>query len=456
MLKKLSLLISLMVLTACSSISDFDIIEEITAPDYVSSSRARKLEIPPDLSQIDTQSEYEVPGEGTSYKNYTNRQNAPQKIAVKVVEDPDGIKIIKSGAMRWLLVKKDPDTLWPHVQDFWEDMGFNVKIANKRTGVIETEWIKTSELKSNEGVVSKLDAWLDNMSGFADRRKFRTRLELGSQSGTTEIFLSHRSSNSGSNEHKRILAERQSAYDPESIYAIESYKAEGETKDAEVKIDDDTKIDDYEINSEILRRLMVKLGSTDFEAKEKIQSPQKIIKAELVNSEEGYFIKMNDPYDRAWRRLALALDIIGFVTEDRNRSEGIFYVKYNNLELPSEEEIKEEGILDSLIFWDDEEEDKSKDKADDKTRDEKLSVPNPGAVYGKGENVEGKTYKETDFSMFDLWGSDDEESDSENRYRVKIVDMNGLTKVYLEHPDGSFNNSKQGSQVLRIIYEQVR
>ncbi len=167
---------------------------------------------------------------------------------------------------------------------------------------------------------------------------------------------------------------------------------------------------------------MVKLGSTDFEAKEKIQSPQKIIKAELVNSEEGYFIKMNDPYDRAWRRLALALDIIGFVTEDRNRSEGIFYVKYNNLELPSEEEIKEEGILDSLIFWDDEE-DKSKDKADDKTSDEKLSVPTPGAVYGKGENTEGKTYKETDFSVFDLWGSDDEDSDSENRYRVKIVDM---------------------------------
>ena len=455
MLKKLSLLISLMVLTACSSISDFNIIEEITAPDYVSSSRARKLEIPPDLSQIDTQSEYEVPGEGTSYKNYKNRQNAPQKIAVKVVEDPDGLKIIKSGAMRWLLVKKDPDTLWPHVQDFWEDMGFNVKIANKRTGVIETEWIKTSELKSNEGVASKLDAWLDNMSGFADRRKFRTRLELGSQSGTTEIFLSHRSSNSGSNEHKRILAERQSGYNPEGIYTIEAYKAEGETKDAKVKIDDDTKIDDYEINSEILRRLMVKLGSTDFEAKEKIQSPQKIIKAELVNSEEGYFVKMNDPYDRAWRRLALALDIIGFVTEDRNRSEGIFYVKYNNLELPSEEEVKEEGILDSLIFWDDDE-DKSKDKSDDKTSDEKLSVPSPGAVYGKGENTEGKTYKETDFSMFDLWGSDDEESDSENRYRVKIVDMNGLTKVYLEHPDGSFNNSKQGSQVLRIIYEQVR
>ena len=54
---------------------------------------------------------------------------------------------------------------------------------------------------------------------------------------------------------------------------------------------------------------------------------------------------MNDPYDRAWRRLALALDIIGFVTEDRNRSEGDILRKIQNLELPSEEESKEEGVL---------------------------------------------------------------------------------------------------------------
>ena len=130
---------------------------------------------------------------------------------------------------------------------------------------------------------------------------------------------------------------------------------------------------------------------------------------------------MNDPYDRAWRRLALALDIIGFVTEDRNRSEGIFYVKYNNLELPSEEEIKEEGFLDSLIFWDDE---KIKVKIRPTINgDEKLSVPLRVQYMSKRENAEEKHIPETDFSVFDLWGSDDEDSDSENRFRVKIVDM---------------------------------
>ncbi len=131
---------------------------------------------------------------------------------------------------------------------------------------------------------------------------------------------------------------------------------------------------------------------------------------------------MNDPYDRAWRRLALALDIIGFVTEDRNRSEGIFYVKYNNLELPSEEEIKEEGILDSLIFWDDE---KIKVKIRPTIKRAMKNYPYLLRVqYMIRQRIEcEKTYKETDFSVFDLWGSDDEDSDSENRYRVKIVDM---------------------------------
>ena len=99
-------------LFACGTMSELDIIDDITAPDYVSSSKARKLEIPPDLSEIETQDNYEVPGEARSYKNYKNKQNntKPSK-AVKVVQDPDGMKIIKSGNLRWLIVDKDKGIL---------------------------------------------------------------------------------------------------------------------------------------------------------------------------------------------------------------------------------------------------------------------------------------------------------------------------------------------------------
>ena len=439
-------------LFACGTMSEIDIIDDITAPDYVSSSKARKLEIPPDLSEIETQDNYEVPGEARSYKNYKDKQNNTKPIkAVKVVQDPDGMKIIKSGNLRWLFVDKDPDTLWPYIQDFWEEeMGFKVKVANKRTGVLETEWISTADLSTSSS--SRLDKWLDSMSGFADKRKFRTRLELGSQNGTTEIFLSHRSSFSGTNQHDEILSNRGDTWNISEIYTIEEYVSEEGDGQSKTAKSEQMKVEDYEINSEILRRLMIKLGATDFDAKEKIERPQEIVKAELINTEQGKFIQMNDPYDRAWRRLSLALDMIGFITEDRDRSKGIFYVKYKDIELPAmEESEKDKGLIDSLLFWRDEDEaekEKLKDGADDSNVEESGD---------KDEELFSEKSWDEKFPILKFWGSDEEKKpDDEFRYRVRISPMGDFTKVYLDFPDGSLNNSKESQQIIKIIFEQLR
>ena len=440
-------------LFACGTMSEIDIIDDITAPDYVSSSKARKLEIPPDLSEIETQDNYEVPGEARSYKNYKDKQNntKPSK-ALKVVQDPDGMKIIKSGNLRWLIVDKDPDTLWPHIQDFWEEeMGFKVKVANKRTGVLETEWISTSDLSTSSS--SALDKWLDSMSGFADKRKFRTRLELGSKNGTTEIFLSHRSSFAGTNQHEDILSNRGDTWNISEIYTIEEYVSEEGDGQSKTTKSEQMKVEDYEINSEILRRLMIKLGATDFDAKEKIERPQEIVKAELINTEQGKFIQMNDPYDRAWRRLSLALDMIGFITEDRNRSNGIFYVKYKDIELPAiEESKKEKGLIDSLLFWRDEDEvyeERPKNKEADNSNIEEI-------VDEEEKLFSDKTWDEK-FPILKFWGSDEEKKpDDEFRYRVRISPMDDFTKVYLDLPNGSLNNSKESQQIIKIIFEQLK
>ena len=454
-------------LFACGTMSEMDIIDDITAPDYVSSSKARKLEIPPDLSEIETQDNYEVPGEARSYKNYKEKQNniKPSKV-VKVVQDPDGMKIIKSGNLRWLIVDKDPDTLWPHIQDFWEEeMGFKVKIANKRSGVLETEWVSTSDLSTSSS--SALDKWLDSMSGFADKRKFRTRLELGSKNGTTEIFLSHRSSFSGTNQHDEIMSNRGDTWNISEIYAIEEYVSEDGDGQSKTVKSEQMKVEDYEINSEILRRLMIKLGATDFDAKEKIERPQEIIKAELINTEQGKFIKMNDPYDRAWRRLSLALDMIGFITEDRDRSKGIFYVKYKDMELPPmEESNKDKGLINSLLFWRDEDEaDSSKDKksssVSDEVDEEKLNNGTDDSNVQESSNTDEKLFSEKSwdekFPILKFWGSDDEKKpDDEFRYRVRISPMDDFTKVYLDLPNGSLNNSAESQQIIKIIFEQLK
>ncbi len=36
---------------------------------------------------------------------------------------------------------------------------------------------------------------------------------------------------------------------------------------------------------------------------------------------------MRDEFNRAWQRVGLSLDRIGFTVEDRNRSDGVFYVR---------------------------------------------------------------------------------------------------------------------------------
>jgi len=42
-------------------------------------------------------------------------------------------------------------------------------------------------------------------------------------------------------------------------------------------------------------------------------------------------VQLEEGFDRAWRRTGLALDRTGFTVEDRNRKQGIYFVRYQNL-----------------------------------------------------------------------------------------------------------------------------
>jgi uncharacterized lipoprotein len=53
-------------------------------------------------------------------------------------------------------------------------------------------------------------------------------------------------------------------------------------------------------------------------------------------------IVLNDPFDRSWRKVGLALEAAGLVVEDRNREKGIYYLRPVRLD---------RGWLDKLMFW---------------------------------------------------------------------------------------------------------
>jgi len=451
-----------------------DVYSEVTAPDYVNSSKAKKLEVPPDLSEFETSNSYGVPGDATSYKDFNDTKKVKPKL-IKVIDDPQGIHLVKSGNLRWLIIKKDPDTIWPFLETFWENMGFTIKKINKRTGVMETEWIRADDVTGDNsmGMGQRLDKWLDDIGGKEDKRKFRTRIERGSQVGTTEIYLSHRRQGTEGarlEERQRIIDAQVSQYTTD-VYSIKEYKGGNGKEGGEgVPFNVKTEIKDFEINSEVLRRLMVYLGVADLDVNQKLKNPRLIQKAELVEESGSVFVELDDPFDRSWRRLSIALDLIGFVTEDKNRSEGVFYVKYKDLDFNANSDKDDEanGILDTLVFWDDDDDDdddrvtstpygdiRNKSNKKEKQEDENPTVNSPGDALGIFDDSSAGA---TSVWNFDLWGSDDEEGleSGEKRYRIKLIGSGEGSKVYVESADGLVNNSRAANAIVNILFEHLR
>ena len=409
-----------LLLNGCENIP---FLERVTAPDYKATGRSRPLEVPPDLTSATTNDAYAIPG-STSYSDFKNGQQQDNG-QPKILPNPEGMKIVKAGAQRWLVVNAPAEKIWPLIRDFWIDMGFAVKKENPEVGVMETEWIKEGDLMTNDnkGTLDKFDAWLDSLaSGTANRKKFRTRLERGLQDGTTEIYMTHRSVDTAPDDGKEKIRTPYGVVDM-------GYKNDSKSKE-------DSKVDSRsdELDAELLRRLMVKLGLADKRAKEIIAAPISQKRAEIKKEADGSSsVEIQDPFDRAWRRVGLALDIIGFVIEDKDRSNGIYFVKYADVDIDDSPK-KKKGVLDSLMFWSDD------DKKDKQAKDTSQTKEKPLSERLK------------------FWGgSDKEKTNPEKQYRIKIISIdNGGSQVVIEYQDGKKNTSSTANRIISLLYDQLK
>jgi outer membrane protein assembly factor BamC len=376
-----------------------------STPDYKSTGKSKPLEVPPDLTSLTTKDTYSIPGSTT----YSDFKEGNKDIGItKILPNPEGMKIVKAGSQRWLVVNAPAEKIWPVIRDFWIDMGFAVKVENPETGVMETEWIDQQDLKveDKKGALDKFDAWLDRLSGLADRKKFRTRLDHGQQEGTTEIYMTHRSIDAILDDGKEKVRTGYGTYDT-------GYKNAEKIDQEKEKLD---RRDD-ELDAELLRRLMIK---------------QK--RAEIKKDADGSSsLEIQDTFDRAWRRVGLALDIIGFVIEDKDRSSGIYFVKYTDVDIEDTSK-KKKGLLDSLMFWSD---DDKKDK-----RDKELNQKNDKPLSEK----------------LKFWGgSDKEKTNPEKQYRIKVISSDaGGSRVLIEYQDGKRNTSSTANRIIALLYDQLK
>jgi len=94
----------------------------------------------------------------------------------------------------------------------------------------------------------------------------------------------------------------------------------------------------------------VRFGVEEKQAETLLAKQQTPEQARIVKDASGSVLEMDESFDRAWRRVGLSLDRIGFAVEDRDRSKGVYFVRYIDPEIDNASK-KDEGLLSSLVFW---------------------------------------------------------------------------------------------------------
>ncbi|WP_310625318.1 outer membrane protein assembly factor BamC [Limnohabitans sp.] len=254
------------------------------------------LDIPPDLTQLTRDTRYAVPGGPVSASNMGVRTAVPTTAtAAKQVND---VRIERDGKQRWLVVDRSADVVWPLVQAFWKDNGFEYVVEQQQLGLLETEWAENRAKIPQDFLRRTLGKVLDGLYSSGERDKFRTRIERNNTGGV-DIFVTHR----GMSEEYKDQTKTSTIWTPRPS--------------------------DPELEAEFLSRLMVKLG-VSAQTATVAASPTELVppKTNLVTKGEATLLSIPDSFDVAWRRVGLSLDRTGFTVEDRDRAQGVYFVRY--------------------------------------------------------------------------------------------------------------------------------
>jgi outer membrane protein assembly factor BamC len=317
-------LVAALVLAGCTTSTDLFESKKI---DYKSTRQAPTLEIPPDLTTPTRDDRYAVPdvnprGVATFSAYSADRAAVQPGLSVSdVLPQPEKMHIERAGSQRWLVVPGTPEEVWPQLRDFWLELGFILNIDDPGIGVLETDWAENRAKLPQDILRATLGKVIDSLYSTPERDKFRTRIEEGKDAGTVEIYVSHRG-------------------------MMEIYP--NEAKDATIW---QPRAPEPELEAEMLRRLMIRLGADEARAAAALTAaPRNDDLAKILEVNGQQRLQVAEPFDRAWRRVGLALDRVGFTVEDRDRAKGIYFVRYIDPEADNNPP-KNKGFFSKLLFW---------------------------------------------------------------------------------------------------------
>ena len=303
-----SLSFSTLALAAALSLSGCSSLDSLMSGDKIDyrsgGTKTAGLDVPPDLTQLTKDSRYQqTQGSSVSAAAYQAGTPAAAPATVQSVtvaaQSAGKMSIERLGNERWLRTSLPAEQVWPQLQAFWKERGFTITQDQPAAGVMETDWAENRGKLPMDFIRSSLGKIIDGAYSTGELDKFRTRVER--VDGGTEIYITHRG-------------------------MIETYV--GERKESTVW---QPRPADPQLEGELLSRLMLRMGATEEVAKTAIVvpgTPGAPARARLLTGRPAATLQVDDGFDRAWRRVGVALDRSGFTVEDRDRTQGLYFVRY--------------------------------------------------------------------------------------------------------------------------------
>ncbi len=340
----------------------------------------RDLEIPPDLTRDSISNALVIPsGNSSTYSEFVNQKESHarpgQATPGGVLPVIERIEMKRDGDQRWLVIEGTPEDIWYQVLGFWHENGILLTEQDPSIGIMVTDWLENRANIKRDFITNQIRKVLDGAYTSATRDQYRVRLERGEVSGITELYLTQR----GMEEeiiNKGAVAENQRT----------GWIFTGT---------------DHGLEAEMLRRLMLHLGVANKQASRLFTEKRKVqLRSHLNRGHDQVSLRIKEGFSRAWRLTGVALDRVGFAVEDRDRSKGVYFVRYND---PMRDE-ENSGLLSKLAFWRD----------------------------------------------------NNRNTDKENRYQVALKPENEDTQIVILDEQGRRENSETAVRILTLLHEQIR
>jgi outer membrane protein assembly factor BamC len=274
--------------------------------DYRATRTLPPLDIPPDLVTPEgMKGAADASQEPATYSGFLSEKSALERASGtsgEVLPQYPDMHIERDSQMRWLVVKLPPEQLWPKLRAFVLDHGLVIEKENPQIGLIETDW-QENRAKVGTGMQKVLAKALGTLYATGTRDKYRIRIERDRTPGYTDVYITQ--------------------FGMQEVVTSDPGLPDVTDRHWEPRPNDPG------LEAEMLHLLMVSLGAQEEQARTAVAAaPSPPARARLARQAGSVSLSLPEDFERAWRRVGIALDRSGFTVEDRDRSKGIYYMRY--------------------------------------------------------------------------------------------------------------------------------